>query len=733
MRLIRTHFILLFLLLATAGRAQSIIRTIAGSGTLGGPTSGDGGQAYGAALGTLYGVCVDTAGNVYYSDYANKVVKKMTRDGILSTIAGNGVPSSVSNPDANGDGGPASASRIIPQPIILDKNGNLYIGDAGTATVRKISTNGIITTFAGNRSALTISGDGGPATAAGLGGVSGLAFDRLGNLYIACGNAKLRKVGTDGMISTVVNIPGTNGYSGDGGPATAAACGPLLDVAFDSSGNMYIADGDNFVIRKISPAGIITKIAGTTGSSGTSGDGGAATNARFTLPTGIEADPLGNLYVSDFNKIRVINTSGVISTYAGGSAAGYAGDGAPPSATTRFNGAGQLSFDKRHYMYIPDKGTTTVTSTSGRRIRQVFQRDTFDITVSPSAVLCGNTSATFTAHPRNAYYNYMYRWYVNGLPVGSNSTVYSSTMVHNLDAVTCSIIDTNSGGMVLATSDTIVMTVLPPVNPELTVTSTGDTVCLGLPITFTASSTGGGSAPVYQWYIFGAPYATGSTFTYTPLVGQIVSCVLTSNNTCAFPNTDTVHRALSVIPSFHPYAEITASPDALVDYWSQIVTFFCEITYGGSDPQFQWYKNNAPIPGATSQTYFEQIYAPASYYCVVNSNGYCAVPALDTSNVISLSTGTLGISTSESLKPVFSVYPNPNNGSFTVAGTFAEGNVHIAVRNVMGQVVYATVFSVVAGVSDQRIVLDASVVPGIYSVHISNGSAEVVAPIVVQR
>ena len=725
------------LLWSFVARSQ-IVRTLAGNGTMAGPFTGEGTPAITSAIGSAHAVCVDTAGNIYFTDEYNKVVKKISRNGILTTIAGNGVPSSATNTANNGDGGPATAARIVPQPIIIDSIGNLYIGDVGIATVRKITPAGIITTVAGNRGIITISGDGGPATAAGLGGVSGLAFDGAGNLYIADANTRVRKVNAAGIISTVVGGSGAVGYTGDGGPATAAASASIVDVCFDHSGNMFIADQGNSVVRKITPAGIISRYAGLATSAGTTGDGGQATLAKFLAATSVEVDRAGILYVTDQNRIRMINpATGVISTYAGAPASGFAGDCAAPSTTTRFNFPIKLSFDKNDNMFIPERGPSGAgTPNTGRRIRQIIRSvDTFHISVSPSNLLCGNTLAVFTAHARNAYYRYRYQWLVNGYPVGTNSPVYTSPMTHNNDTVVCNILDTTCSNYLLAKSDTIIMTVLPPVTPALTVTSTGDTVCLGLPITFNATAINGGTTPTFQWYVFGAPYFSGPTFTYTPLVGQIVSCVLTSSEACATLPTDTVHRVLSVIPSFHPYALVTASPDSNLAHWGEIVTFMCDLTYSGSAPTFQWYNSAGPIPGATSVSYFQEMYGPDYFYCVVHSNGYCAVPNIDTSNIVHINTGTLGVGSTPVVRNSYTIYPNPGDGNFTIAGRLDNsyrGDIKISVRNMLGQTLYTTLRPAASGTFEHHISLPGGTPPGVYFADIDDGTHKEVRRFVVR-
>jgi len=304
---------------------SGILTRVAGNGRPG--YSGDGGSATGAQLNYPEGVAVDNAGNLYIADLSNSRVRKVSSDGIVTTVAGNGAFG------YSGDGGPATSAQLnYPSGVAVDSAGNLYIGDSNNSRVRKVSGNGIITTVAGNGTPSGYSGDGGPATSAQLGYLGlGVAVDGVGNLYIAdSSNSRVREVSSSGIITTLAGT-GTGGYSGDGGPATGAQLSYPSGVAVDSTGNLYISDTGNFLVRKVSPGGIIVTVAS---GAGNGGDGGAATSASF-IPYGVAIDSGANLYIADGqdNSVRRVSSDGIITTVAGNRNRGsYSGDDGPATS-----------------------------------------------------------------------------------------------------------------------------------------------------------------------------------------------------------------------------------------------------------------------------------------------------------------------------------------------------------------------------------------------------------------
>jgi hypothetical protein len=333
---------------------NGIITTVAGNG--GGGYSGDGGPATNASLYYPESAALDAAGNLFIGDFVNNRIRKATTNGIITTVAGNG------NPGYSGDGVPATNATVRPAGVALDTNGNLFIADWNNNRIRKVDTNGIITTVAGIGSP-GYSGDGGPATSASLAYVEGVTVDGAGNLFIAdTVNNRIRKVDTNGIITTVAGKgPAVYGsYSGDGGAATNAGLDTPYSTAVDVSGNLFIADFYNNCIRKVDTNGIITTVAGN-GDWGYSGDGGPATNATLDEPYGVAVDSSGNLFISDSSndRIRKVDTNGVITTVAGKDCWGYSGDGGPATNATLNLPAG-VALDSVGNLFLADLGNERV-------------------------------------------------------------------------------------------------------------------------------------------------------------------------------------------------------------------------------------------------------------------------------------------------------------------------------------------------------------------------------------
>ena len=299
------------------------ISTVAGCGIQG--FAGDGGKARAAKLNKPLGMAEDAEGNMYIADNNNDIIRKVTKKGIIATFAGTG------EQGYYGDHGPAQQAKLHwPNDVIVDHDGNVLIIDQGNNCIRKVDKNGIITTIAGRGSG-GFSGDGGPATNAELLIPTSLTTDAAGNIYLSdAGNERIRKINKAGIINTIAGN-GQKGYTGDGKDARKAAIAYADGIANDGKGNIYFVQREHHVIRRIDKRGKIVTVAGT-GIAGFSGDGGPAISARLNKPYGIVVDDSGVVYFADNgnNRIRKIDKTGKIATVAGNGNTGCAGDGGNP-------------------------------------------------------------------------------------------------------------------------------------------------------------------------------------------------------------------------------------------------------------------------------------------------------------------------------------------------------------------------------------------------------------------
>jgi hypothetical protein len=361
--------------------APGSILTIAGTGS--GGYNGDGQPANLALLAGPRGVATDAAGNVYIADNGNNRVREIVKaTGIILTVAGNG------SGGFSGDNGPATAAKLSsPTGVAVDAAGNLYIADNGNHRIREVlAGSGTIITVAGNGS-WSDTGDGGPATSAGLASTQAVAVDANGNLYVAdaSGNRVREVIKATGVIVTVAGT-GTAGYGGDGGPANSAKLSSPSGVAVDPAGNLYIGDTNNQRVREVlAGSGTIITVAGT-GTAGYGGDNGPATSAKLNAPQGLATDAAGDLFIADVANYRtreLVQGSGTIITVAGSGNFGYGGDGglATASAVRMWNAYG-VAVDGNGDLFIADSVNNAVREVLG----------------NPSPVLAGLTSTAWTVN-----------------------------------------------------------------------------------------------------------------------------------------------------------------------------------------------------------------------------------------------------------------------------------------------------------------------------------------------
>jgi sugar lactone lactonase YvrE len=334
---------------------NNTIRKITPSGvvtTLAG-TAGSSGSADGTGAAARFnqprGVAVDGSGNVFVADSYNNAIRKITPNGVVTTLAG------TAGSYGSADGTGATARFNNPSGVAVDGAGNVFVTDYNNTTIRKITPTGVVTTLAGS-AGLSGSADG-TGAAARFSDPEGVAVDGSGNVLVAdWENNTIRKITPTGVVTTLAGTAGSYG-SADGTGAAARFLGPS-GAAVDTAGNVFVADSDNNTIRKITPTGVVTTPAGTAGSYGSADGTGAA--ARFDWPSGVAVDGAGNLFVADASNdtIRKITSSGVVTTLAG--SAGYSGSADGTGAAARFNGPNDVAVDGAGNVFVADSNNNTI-------------------------------------------------------------------------------------------------------------------------------------------------------------------------------------------------------------------------------------------------------------------------------------------------------------------------------------------------------------------------------------
>ena len=318
------------------------VSTLAGTAGVGGTADGTGAAA---SFYQIRQIAVDASGNIYAPDnYPNENrVRKITRAGVVTTLAGGSTSGS-----SNGTG--AAASFQLPTGAVVDSSGNIFIAELGNDLIRKITPLGVVTTFAGG-----VQGNlDGTGASAKFYAPSALAIDAADNLYVADSyNNNIRKITTAGVVTTLAGSS-TSGYAD--GTGTAASFSFVTGLAVDSNGNVYAADAYNNCIRKITPAGVVSTFAGSTTSGAANGVG---SSASFNIPWGVAIDTSGNLIVADGgnNSIRLITPAGIVTTIAGSTTAGSA-DGVGSNAS--FNSPWGVAVDTSGNVYVSDQGNFTI-------------------------------------------------------------------------------------------------------------------------------------------------------------------------------------------------------------------------------------------------------------------------------------------------------------------------------------------------------------------------------------
>ena len=323
-----------------------IITTVAGTGEDG--PIGDGGPALQAYIQRPTAVAISNQGNIYIANEKNYRVRMVNPEGVISTVMGTG------NSDMQSEDRLAIETNIEnAYGVATDKEDNLYVMSRGHSKIFKVGNDGIAQRIVGTGE-MGFGGDGGLAIDAKISFANHLVVDPKGNLFIAdTGNNRIRKVSPNGIITTIAGT-GEMGFGGDGGPALEARFAYPVAIAIDEQGNLYIADFNNHRIRKISTDGIITSVAGT-GESEYDGDGKPALESQIGEPCGVVVDSNGYIYIGDQlnNRVRVVTPSGMIYTVAGTGVRGHTGDGGAAEMAQMSN-PDIIALDNAGNLYIPD-------------------------------------------------------------------------------------------------------------------------------------------------------------------------------------------------------------------------------------------------------------------------------------------------------------------------------------------------------------------------------------------
>lgn len=643
------------------------ISTIAGTNGVMGYT-GDGGLAVNALLYHPTSIAIDNNNNIFFADRNGDVIRKIDPTGIITTVSG-----FTSINCGAGDGGPLAQAEFGDiSALSFDQFNNLYISDYGCNTIRKVNGAGIITTIAGNGT-LGFSGDGGPATQAQLAYPCKIAIDNAGNLYIPdAQNHRIRKVSTSGIITTFAGT-GIQGYSGDGGPALSAEFAFPGSIVIDNLGNFYVGDY-NQVIRKIDGAGIVTTYGGN-GTYGYSGDGGPAILASIALTEGRISIYNNDLYFANYTQGGPGNTIRKISNCQQPASI----DLQPTNATLCNSGNTSFSIvatNATNYQWQINSGSgwTNITNTSifsganlntlmitgvttamnnaqfrcilstncgplfsSIAILTVNSPQTPDISITtPSTTICDGSTTTFSSSIQNGGSTPFYQWKKNGTIVGTNSDTYSDNSIATGDIIVCELISNAAcitGNTVI--SNPLVFTVSVPVTPNVSISPSTTTICSGTNVTFFASTLNGGLSPSFSWFKNNIDQSINSpTFTDNSLNnGDIITCTLVSSLSClTSTTTSSPPVTMTVIPLVTPSISIISSENAICQ--NETVTFSATSLHGGNSPIYQWMKNGIAF-GNNSYTITDNTLVTGDIItCTMTSNSQCVTNSQATSNTL---------------------------------------------------------------------------------------------------
>ncbi len=630
--------------------AQTII-TISGTGTAG--FSGDGGAATSAKVNLSTSICRDFYGNIFIADRSNHRIRKIDfSTGNISTVAGTGTAG------FSGDGGLATNAQLNqPIGVTVSMDGTIFISDNTNNRIRKVDANGIITTYAGTGVA-GYSGDGGQATLAKLNLPWGVFLDKSGNLYIADrSNDRVRKIDNTGIISTVAGT-GTAGYSGNGGLAINAKFDKPISLSVDTAYNIFIADENNNRVRKVTySTGIVSLVAGT-GTATYSGDGGAAISASLNKPCGVAVDLSGNIYISDRmnQRLRKVNTSGIISTIAGTGTVGFSGDGGNATAA-KINYPRELFSDGSGNIYFAD--------TDNNRIRKITYCNFPSIpslSASSYNAVCKGTNDTLKISSGKLNDALNWEWYsgtCGGTHVGSGISIIVAP-----DATTTYFV--RGEGACVTPYACANFTVTVNTLPDTPGTIKGAaTVCSGSVNTYSITPVSGATS--YSWTLPDGWAGNSTTHSISAKANDTDGNItVTANNTCGKSNPQTLAVTVNLIDTSVDVSDVVLSANAI-------------------GAKYQWIdclNGNKPISGDTNQRFTT---ATNGKFAVIISQNGCT----DTSTCYNVYAVGLENNVDQT---AINIFPNPTYGKFTILNALMNGTREgsIEIYSILGQQIFFT-------------------------------------------
>ena len=564
-----------------------------------------------------YGVAIDSAKNVYVADTLNNTIRKITPGRVVSTIAG--TAGQFGTTDATG----AAARFNFPVGIAVDSSGNVYVADTKNFTIRKVTAAGAVSTLAG--SPFLVGATDGAGAAARFFLPFGLAVDGAGNVYVAdSGNQLIRKITPQGVVSTLAGSAGQSGFVN--GTGAAARFATPMGITVDSGGNVFVADSGNHAIRKITPAGVVTTVTGNSGSGGS--NDGAVTTAKFNEPRGVAVDSTGNLYVADYGNstIRFITSGGIVSTLAG--SAGVVGEVNSVGAAARFY---------EPIGIVVDGATIYVADSSNNQIRRGQPASTAPlpvITLQPfdQEVSVGQTVSFSVAVTGS---NLTYQWLRNNVAIsGATNATFSIAAAQLSDVGSFSVRASGAGGSIDSGPGTLSVTPL----------GTGPIVIASRPLSqnvapgqsVTLSVVASGSGLTYQWTKNGGIIAGATTANFTIASAQGGDAATYAVRITSGATLETATAKLTVGGVVGSGVTITTQPTNKSVNAGESVTFTVAAT-GATGLTYQWLKNDSAISGANGASFTiasAQAGDIGSYTVRVSGGGQNVVSAEAVLNVI---------------------------------------------------------------------------------------------------